>query len=390
MSSEGDPAIPASNDERGNEDEGDKNNDDVDQRSHQSTPDRHDDHQQHNTQLMGESEEGHSNDHSTKLETSSKDGEKEAVMDDEHTRQHQDSTPDDNEVVDNHNAGRSASPAKDVNDEFSELKGEEQQGPTENSQANIRTLQCVEHLLETVNLLTADLPHDNTASLNEHIKRIEADAKEIQKLLLRTTPASTAVVGPDDGMDATNSGGSIAAEGIQQQQPHDGDTTEGTEYDEYEVEELKRVRRQIRYLFGGVLASLPTDHTHSITSIQQEEEEEYDNDRYYRPAQHQAISHYRYGAFKEGLKEKISSHDRSLHPSTYSSSSSFPTPPEIAGSNPDSPPEQARIDDNTNKGSNRDNSGSRSRNRGGRGAARRLQITLASYHATHFSLVSPL
>ncbi|KAF4758234.1 hypothetical protein FOZ63_012225, partial [Perkinsus olseni] len=123
-----------------------------------------------------------------------------------------------------------------------------------------------------------------------HIKRIEADAKEIQKLLLRTTPASTAVVGPDDGMDATNSGGSIAAEGIQQQQPHDGDTTEGTEYDEYGVEELKRQQQQqqqqqqiysgIRYLFGGVLASLPTDHTHSITSIQREEEEEYDNDRY--------------------------------------------------------------------------------------------------------------
>ncbi|KAF4666956.1 hypothetical protein FOZ61_009044 [Perkinsus olseni] len=312
MSSEGDPAIPGSNDERGKEDEGDKTND-----------------EQHNTQLMGESEEGHSKDHSTKLETSSKDGVKEEVMDDDHTRQHQDSTPDDNEVVDNHNAERSASPAEDVNDEFSELKGEEQQGPTETSQANIRTLQCVNHLLETVNLLTADLPHDDTASsLNEHIKRMEADAKEIQKLLLRTTPASTAVVGPDDGMDASNSGGSIAAEGIQQQQqPHDGDSTEGTEYDEYEVEELKRVRRQIRYLFGGVLASLPTDHTNSITLIQQEKEEEYDNDG-------------------------------------------------------------AKIDDN-NKGSNRDNSGSRSRNRGGRGAARRLQMILASYHATHFSLVSP-
>ncbi|KAF4736727.1 hypothetical protein FOZ62_031892 [Perkinsus olseni] len=271
MSSEGDTAIPASNDdEKGKEDERDKTNDEQ---------------QQHNTQLMGESEEGHSNDHSTKLETSSKDGEKEGVMDDEHTRQHQDSTPDDNEVVDNHNAGRSASPAKDVNDEFSELKGEEQQGPTKTSQANLR--QCVDHLLETVNLLTVDLPRDDTTSLNEHIKRIEADAKEIQKLLLRTTPASTAVVGFDDGMDATNSGGSIAAEGIQQQrqqqQPHDGlvDTTEGTEYDD-EVEELKRVRRQIRYLFGGVLASLPTDHTNSITLIQQQQqqqEEEYDYDR---------------------------------------------------------------------------------------------------------------
>ncbi|KAF4664334.1 hypothetical protein FOL47_005199 [Perkinsus chesapeaki] len=226
-------------------------------------------------------------------------------------------------------------PAEEVGPQATEGKAPPEAPPTaeEREDENNRELmqeslararRCAAELLSTVRLLSEELQGMTALpDLEQHLQKIRDNAEEIGKLgtLKADKEEEKATLEHDTSQNIESrpstaertDGGVAALKEIQQlrQQLHRGDGLTTIEETECEVEELKRVRRQIRYLFGGVLASLPTE-TAAISAMQSQAVE------LYYPQQQESLQHNRnissknsYGAQKMRVDDDASTYSLS-------------------------------------------------------------------------------